>query len=54
MFISKFLYLFICELKFSLQVVIQFLYLVCVDCNLRGAGKWALIELRLLTIVSEE
>jgi len=35
-------------------VVIQFLYLVYVDYSLGGACKRALIELRLLTVVSEE
>jgi len=54
MFINKLLYLFTCKLKFGLQVVIQFLYLVCIDCNLRGTGKWTLIKLKLLTVISEE
>jgi len=54
MFISKLFYLFACELKFSLQVIIQFLYLVYVDCSLRGVNKRALTEFRLFTVIYEE
>ena len=54
MFISKLLYLFVCELKFSLQIVIQLLYLVYVDYSSEGTYRQALTELKLLTVVSEE
>jgi len=54
MFISKLLHSFACELKFGLQVVMQFLHLVCIDYSLRGISKWALMEFKLFTVVSEE
>jgi len=54
MFISKLLYLFACELKFGLQVVIQLLYPVYADYSLGGISRRALTEFRLFTVVSEE
>jgi len=32
----------------------QFLHPVYTDCSLRGVSRWALIELKLLTVVSKE
>jgi len=43
-----------CELKFSLQVVIYFLHLIYMYYNLRGASKQALTELKLLTVISKK
>jgi len=54
MFISKLFYSLTYKLKFSLQVVIQFLHPVYTDYSLRGASRQPLTELRLFTVISEE